>query len=38
MKGLELFLREHAIVHSAELVKGESRSMEDTVLRDLDDA
>lgn len=38
MNGLELFLREHAIVHSAELVKGESRSMEDTVLRDLDDA
>ncbi|HEV8340686.1 MAG TPA: DinB family protein [bacterium] len=37
MNGLELFLREHAIVHSAELVKGESRSTEDTVLRDLDE-
>lgn len=38
MDALELFLREHAIVHSAELVRGESRSMEDTVLRDLDEA
>lgn len=37
MNALELFLREHAIVHTAELATPESRSMEDTVLRDLDE-
>ncbi len=37
MNGVDLFLREHAIVHSADLVAGESRSMEDTVLRDMDE-
>ncbi len=35
MDALELFLREHASVHSAQVAEGEQRSLEDGVLRHL---
>jgi len=35
---LELFLREHAIAHSAQVAAGEQRSSEDFILRHLDEA
>ncbi len=38
MDALELFLREHAIAHSAQVAAGEQRSSEDFILRHLDEA
>ncbi len=38
MDALELFLRQHAIAHSARVAAGEQRSSEDLILRHLDEA
>ncbi len=38
MNALELFLREHALVHSATVAQGGHGSTEDFLLRDLDEA
>jgi len=37
MDALELFLREHASVHSSQVAEGEQRSIEDAILRRLEE-
>jgi len=38
MDALELFLKEHAMVHAVEVAEAETRSLEEALFRNLDDA